>query len=573
MSRKTRRSPATIIQPQTSHGLSDSPYRIKAEGVNRATIAAVQYIELEHGVNLPTKGSYRQQTTPSEYTDSQWGGTSVGDWKNYPEIVRREEYLTGHDACRILRPCPVEPWRALRAMPRLSSIVAQALRLMKRTCNTEFVISFKNQDANGRYTIEDDEANEYVRNLFKQTGTRIVSDIPGAAGDFNQHNDDMFTSAFTMGNVAQELVLKQNRKDFSHLALVETPTLEFHRDLKNPSAHLLGQKRADAENGWLQLNPNLVTFRAVNGTGLGNIYGECEYLTAFSIAPIWQGYFGKLAMYIQRAAFGFLDGVVKVEILEKMWVSVTPANRAPFRNDFMVWANAMVAYLGQTYKAMGEADPESLMIHLDILEINATASGKTSFPTTEAAEVILDEYFNAIGAPGELFGKNNNTPDHVHSARMETYSKNGIHYQEVAAALHNRAGYAALWAKGHPRKVEGHCYFKKPQMYDRLRMAQAEQIEQLIARFKRDEGLISQDEMSNQLQGRPALAQHSLAKYPDKSGDSTPDREVLLPRQAAKDSAHGMSGASAGGTAESADAARGGANKTRQSDPEKNKNK
>lgn len=527
----------------------------------------------------PKNGADSRETMPVDENrktanragDGCASGVSSAGWDGLAKTVRREEIP--QYSFQNMKFDEANLRRALRTMGRMSADVAAAKNLVRRLANTGIIVSVKeysdaqatdaintdpklkpdtsNKNTESEQTREDPVATRLAREMLDNAGQHIVSDIPGAMGDLTDFIDSLLDYGFTDGAMFAEAVLNTGRDKLVNMVAADPLTAEIRRDPDHPGSYLIGQKRWDVPGGWRQLNPNLVCYKRLDTQ---SIYGESQYITATHIIPLWMGYFGKLSIFLHRAAFGFLDGVVKVEVLTEMWRQVPTEVRAMYDDDFMTWAQAMVEFLAQSYKEQEEADPDAILAHLDLMEIKSEASGKASFPIGEAAKVLKRELHLALNTPGELMGEESSVPDRFVAMKIEAYHAYLKFLQDAVLSIINRFVLIGLTAMGYDKHVKPDCRFEPIPIDDRLTQAQALQLEQLCQRFLRDENIISQNEMARTLVGKPAIGPAPLSSDADPDGPSAPDREALIPRQAAKDAAAGhASGPSFGGAKKTGD--------------------
>lgn len=510
----------------------------------------------------PSSGASNAQTTPAR----KYGDDRGMAWGQSAEIVRRS--VKPDYTFEGMRPDGKGgPGTFMRRMQRISPIMAQSLRLMKRLANTGVTVEVKKKDEKtGKFTIMDDEAVKVVNQGFSRAGERVISDVPGACGSMASLIDTFIEHGVTSGSICGELVLKPNRRDVFSIVDVDPNTIEFRRDLSIPGVYKIGQRRIDVSNGWLELNPNLVTYRQLNGF-LEGPYGTEEYETAEHVTPLWMGYFSKLALFLQRAAFGFLDGEVSTETLLEMWKSVDEDVKQSFDHDALAWMDSVAQFLATSYAEQQAGDPDAMAAHLDLLKVKGEASGKASFPL-EGAKVIRQELYAAIGTPGELLGEASNPSDQFSQMKIEGYHAYLRWFQDNIAEILKRMGFVILWAQAWPHEVEVTVKFNPIPIDDRLTTAQAQQLEIIIARMLRDENLISQNELGRRTTGVPAVGPAPMSGGSDPDGPSAPDIEYLASRNAADQQQKGH----ASGTAnQPTDGKVGGTDKQRKTDPSADK--
>jgi hypothetical protein len=496
-------------------------FRYSPSKLGAMSMAAIPYI----GRGRPVEGSSVGQATMREMERSR---DDVLDWRELPEEIGRRVIPNSSFANYAFSTSDYNA--AMRAAPRISAIIQHSTRLVKRLCNTELTITIKNKDADGNWTVDDKEAMLVAMEALDAAGHRVVCDIPGAFGSQVTFWDGMFEGAYIYGGMGAELVLSPNRKRGVGVQFLDASTVEIRRNLKVPNTYHIGQRNMSYPDGWCKLNPLLCTFLPLNGSFISSITGESDAVTALHLIPSWQGFFGKLSIYLQRAAFGFLDGKVNTETLKEMWINVPSEVKASFKNDFMVWANAMTAYLSHTYKTMGEADPDAMIAHLDILEISGESSGTRLFPVTEGATVMKGEFYNSTGTPGELLGEGASPGDQFAAMKIEVYRTLLSYYQLAAAHVAKRLAHAAVWVRGWPREIKVEAKWKPVAIDNPLAYQQMVQLAMSNARFKRDEGLITQRQFAHEVTGKDPIAQNPLAESDDIDGPSGPSKEILFAR-------------------------------------------
>lgn len=485
----------------------------------------------------PKEGTVRRETMPSEDKRIRKDGSSAG-WEGLSGVLRRPDLPLY--SFENLKWTEADLLRALRIMSKISPDVAMAKHLVKRLSNTGIVVSVKsvNEDGSSDITVEDPEATRRAREMMEKAGQQVVSDFPGAMGGLSTFIDSLIDYGFTDGAMAAELTPNAALDDIDGMFAFDPLTVELRRDPDNPGFWLIGQKRWDAKLGWKQLNPNLTCYQPLTGQE----YGESEMLTALHMIPMWMGFFGKLQIFLHRAAFGFMDGVVKIEVLQEMWKQVSAEVRSSYDDDFMTWAQAMVDFLAASYKDQEEADPDALLAHLDLLEIKGEASGKAAFPISDTQKLLKQEVYASLRTPGEMLGGEATSNDKFTAMKIEAYHAYLKFIQGKVLEIVNRFILIGLTIQGYDKKVKPDCTFNPIPIDDRLTTAQALQLEQLCARFLRDENIVSQNAMSRMLIGKPAVGPAPLAKDgASQDGPSAPDPEKVNPKPDPNPSAGGPS--------------------------------
>lgn len=439
-------------------------------------------------------------------------------------------------------------------MCEISPDMMQAKRLVQNLVNTRFNISIKSYNSDGEAVDEDQKATAIAKKWLERAGEEVVSDYPGFNGGPWYFFDKIIDNDWTWGAMSAEMVLTPSRKDVQTFVPIPPQTIEFRRDEKNPGYKKIGQRRADVRDGWRALNPNLVTWIPSGGD---SIYGQSHAISGLQMLPMWLGFFGKLQIFLHRAAFGFLDGVVKMEVLQEMWKTVRPNVKSLYDNNFIEWANAMVEYLAACYKEQGESDPDGMLLHLDLFEVKAEATGKASFPITDTAEALLAQLHLATGTPGEMLGRPSKAGDMFSTVRVLAYKAQLITIQKRLSSMMNRFFVIGFDVIGYGAKVSADCSFDPPPLEEDLTHAQADQLRWLIEKAMRDDNIISQDELSRKFMGRPAIGPAPLSGGADPSGPSAPSVEVMAQRKAASsgDTPGHASGPSFGGKQKGRDTA------------------
>jgi len=395
--------------------------------------------------------------------------------------------------------------------------------------------------------IEDSEATAMAYSWLRRSGSFVDADFPGAVGNENSYVRSLFRDGALKGAGASETVFSADFTDAEFVSF-DPMTVEFRVDPEHRGKFLIGQRQVGAELGWMQLNPNLVTYVSLDGT----LYGDSPMAPALHQLPYWQRFYADLQVYLHNAAYGFTDASVNTETLKEMWAGLKESEKKEWNNDFFSWALDVAQQMAEAYTV--EKDPDVVLPHLDIMTLESKASTAASFPVEEFRSALKRETINSVKTPAALLNEKSGGDKAFNQMQIGAYEAFLISLQKLAKSIIERSLLVAFRGVGYEKEVIVEMTFNPVQVSDRLTESQAEQLELLNAIKKRDENFISQNEAARIVTGTGALGSAPLSLGADPDGPSAPAEEFLVARQNAKEEPAGAgSGPSFGGNKKGSD--------------------
>ena len=424
-------------------------------------------------------------------------------------------------------------------LPLISPDASLAVWLMVNLADSGWSVSIKNpvgsEDATrNTAAAEDAEATSLAYRWLAKSGSFVYSDIPGACGNDSTLVRSLLRDGALKGALASEVVFSE---DFSDAEFVnfDPMTMEFRHDEKHAGKFLMGQRQTGITDGWMPLNPNLVTYYTLDGT----LYGDSPMAPALHTLPYYAKFFLDAQVFLHNSAWGKTNGSAATDKLKEIWDGLRADERAEAGNSFIDWALDQAANMGAAIDEAGEDDPDGTRVFLDILTLTPAASPGNGFPMDEFVSFMKGESINGTKTPAALMNGKAGGDKSFNVMQIGAYESFLLALQRAVKFVIERMLRVAFTGIGYSKPIFIDFKFKPIQIADRLTEAQAEQLELINTLKKRDENFISQNEASITITDTKAIGPAPLSDNADQDGASAPSRDIMAQRQKAGESKAG----------------------------------
>jgi hypothetical protein len=409
----------------------------------------------------------------------------------------------------------MDPLAAIELLPLIFPDASLAVHNILRLGNPGWQIKCFNVKS----TKEDKTASKLCREMFERANRGVDCDIPGAMGGPDALINSLLFNAYLKGAVCGETVLDETLTILDDIVAVDPFTMIFeereekrgrYRMFQAQTAKRFGEKpnvqtmpsQSSTDNSRVELNPNLITYVPLDET----LYGRPMIAPAIQLLVFWTRYYVALQVFLHNIAFGDKDGEIDTNLLLTILDrNMTPQERVKWERDFWGELVKLIGLFANDYKDAAKRDPNSAMIHSDLLKMSALGTARTAYPVEEVMKVCKREIYAALKMLPVLMGANDTVTESHATVQMAIFTSGLSYIQGAVKHVIERALYTGLRASGYGKNVRVEFIFDELSLTDRKKLADAVATELDNEAFKRDQGWITQDEASENSTGSPAI--------------------------------------------------------------------
>lgn len=305
----------------------------------------------------------------------------------------------------------------------------------------------------------------------------------------------LFIGAWLRGAVFSEMVLGKDGRTFADLATPDPATARFRQveDSERGTVYQLGQMQAGT---WVAFDRPTISYIPVDPLP-GSPYGRPLVAPALFVTLFLIGLLHDLRRVIAQQGYPRLDIAVNLEKLAaEMQAQGVPAAQR------QAWVDAIVDQVADYYAGL---EPDAAFVHTDLTTLNRpvgtvdTESLGGLGPVIEALERMA---VRALKTMPFMMAISESTTETQANRQFEQHT---ITIRAIQHLVENQLGHLlglALQCQGIVADVQ--VRFAENRRSERLRYAQAEQLEIANARAKYEAGWVSQDEASQAITGHAA---------------------------------------------------------------------
>lgn len=296
----------------------------------------------------------------------------------------------------------------------------------------------------------------------------------------------LFTMAFLRGDIAAELVLAPNGRDFVDIATPD-PAFFTYRRQSDPLRGVVW-RTGQFQGGQFVALDEFITFKHIPIDPLvGRPNGRAPFTSALFISVFLMGLLFDLKRVIQQQGYPRLD----VEVIFEKLKSQMPRDAAQNPAKLKKWADEVVARVKSVY---AQLKPDDTYIHSDAIKVNTPvgALSNLSLGAIDALFKALERMATrALKTMPLLMATTDGVSEANANRQWEIHAAGIKALQHLVESLLEHIFNVALRAKG----VRAECMFRFSELRaaELLRDAQVELLNATIAAMKYDRGWISQD--------------------------------------------------------------------------------
>jgi hypothetical protein len=398
----------------------------------------------------------------------------------------------------------------LALLPDLSADVGLALWNTLRLGSAGFEYRVLGPDGN-----QDEQGQQLIADLLDRVNER--------GGGLNGMICQWLMSGFLQGAVAGEVAIMENLREVDDFIVVDPFTIRFNRDenLKLQAWHQPPSGSVNLQGGFsttsVLMNPETFWYVPID-PWIDDPYGRPP------AAPVLQEvWFDVAVMYDLRKVIHNQGWPrIDIKILEEVLLKNAPANVKSDATKLQTWLGARFSEVQTAYD---DLNPDDSFIHFDSVEITQAAQTATQvFNAEPLIRCIERRVIKALKQLPILMGSNEGTTESHGSIQWQIYVAGLESLQGPIKFMLSRMMQLALQVWGRVGTVE--CEFEQIRTTDRLVDANAEAAEIQNAQRKWMLGLMSWEELAEELTGSPP---------PDGAVEPDASMFVAQPAQPAQD--------------------------------------
>lgn len=383
------------------------------------------------------------------------------------------------------------------ANPDASMAVWNFLRL----ANSSHELEVKNP--NGKV---DKRATDYCNDLAREVGKLY-------GGGVDQLINVLLLTAYTSGAIALEVELNDSLNEVVDFHAVDPISLDFRRNKETGEIELV-QKQSDGT--YKVLNQEQVFYFPLD-PDVSDPHGRSPLLPILQIVFFQIEVLKDLKKVIHHQGHQRFDiKVLEEAVLENMPAEISHQGPEAVR-DFVS------GYVADIRNQMQELEPDDDFFHLSSVEIDMVGGAMgNSMDATRVIDIINQQVVTALKQLPILLGRNEGSTETHSTVQWQIYVKGIESVQRAVKRLLERAYNLALQINGMQGKA--HLTFDKLAVSDRLKDAQAEEVETRTKVVQVQQGWITNDQAAMEQVGQNAVAEPMPIAVP--ASNQTPAAET-----------------------------------------------
>jgi hypothetical protein len=349
---------------------------------------------------------------------------------------------------------------------------------------------------------------ELLEGLSKRVGSLY-------GGGLDQLINVLLLTGFTQGAVALEVEVTDDLKDIVDFHAVDPSTLDYRRNKETGELELVQEQW---DGSFKVLNQEQVFYHGFD-PDIGDPYGRSPIL------PILQ------VIFFQIEVLKDLKKVVHHQGYQRFDISVVEEaimNNMPdgIKHGSPEEVNAYVqSYISDVQAQMAELEPDDDFFHTDSIKVE-TAGGSqgNNLDVSRVIDVINQQIVTALKQLPILLGRNEGTTETHGTIQWQIYVAGIESIQRGIKRLLEKAYNISLQVYGSQSKAK--ITFNPLRVQDRLKEAQAEEVETRVKIQQINQGWIDNDEAAIEIVGHEAVdepKQPLMQQQPQQQEEEQPD--------------------------------------------------
>lgn len=328
---------------------------------------------------------------------------------------------------------------------------------------------------------------DFLNGLAKDVGSFY-------GGGTDQLINVLLLTAFTQGAVALEVELDEGLNEVVDFHAIDPYTLEFRKEKETGELQLTQQQR----NGeYKVLNREQVFYYPID-PDISDPYGRTPLLPVLQVVFFQAQVLRDLQRVVHHQGYERFDiSVVEEAIMENMPEYIKSGGPEEV-------SRYVSSYIADIQSQMSELEPDDDFFHTDSVKIDMVGgSSKGSMDATSVMNVINQQIVTALKQLPILLGRNEGTTETHGTIQMKIYMSGIESVQRAIKRVLEKAYNVALQIKG--KQLRAKLTFDNIPVDDRLKDAQAEEIETRTKVQQINQGWISNDEAAFSMVGHEAV--------------------------------------------------------------------
>ncbi|MEP9408557.1 phage minor head protein [Peribacillus frigoritolerans] len=323
-------------------------------------------------------------------------------------------------------------------------------------------------------------------------------------GGTDQLINVLLLTALTQGAVALEVELNEDLTDVVDFHAVDPSKLDYRRDKETGELELV-QKQADGS--YKVLNQEQVFYRPID-PDVDDPYGRSPILPVLQVVFFQMEILRDLKRAVHHQGWQRFD----ITVVEEAIMNNLPDEIKMAGPDEV--SRYVSSYIQDIQDQMSHLEPDDDFFHTDSVQISTAGGGNNrgSMDVTGVIEVINQQVVTSLKQLPILLGRNDGTTETHGTVQWQIYVSGIESLQRAIKRLLERAYNVALDIYGKPRRAK--LTFNSLRVNDRLKEAQAEEVETRVKISQYNQGWIDNDEAANEMVGHNAVDEPKQQQVP-----------------------------------------------------------
>lgn len=321
-------------------------------------------------------------------------------------------------------------------------------------------------------------------------------------GGTDQLINVLLLTGYTQGAIALEVELTEGIDDVVDFHAVDPSTLDFRRNNETGELELV-QKQSDGR--YKVLNQELVFYQPFD-PDIGDPYGRSPILPILQIIFFQVEVLKDLKKVIHHQGYERFD----ISVVEEAIMKNIPNE---IRHDPVAVNSFVQSYIADVQRMMSELEPDDDFFHTDSVKVQtAGGAGGKSMDASRVIDIINQQIVTALKQLPILLGRNEGATETHGTVQWQIYVAGIESIQRGVKRLLERAYNVALQVYG--RQARARLTFNELRTSDRLKEAQAEEVETRTKQIQVQQGWITNDEAALEMVGHEAVGEPQMPMAP-----------------------------------------------------------
>lgn len=335
----------------------------------------------------------------------------------------------------------------------------------------------------------DQRATDYINDLAR-TSARLYG------GGVDQLINVLLLTGFTQGAIALEVELSDNLREVNEFHAVDPVTLDFRRNPDTNEPELV-QKQSDGQ--YKVLNQETVFYFPFD-PDVADPHGRSPILPILQIIFFQLEVLRDLKKVIHHQGHQRFD----IKVLEEAIIENMPDDIKLQGPDSV--RSFVMGYVQDIQNQMQQLEPDDDFFHTDSVEIDMAGGAiGGSMDATRVIDIINQQVVTALKQLPILLGRNEGSTETHSTVQWQIYVAGIESIQRGIKRILEKAYNVALQVGGFQATAK--LTFDSLQVTDRLKDAQAEEVETRTKIQQINQGWIDNDEAANEIVGHDAVSE------------------------------------------------------------------